>query len=72
MEFVLTLCFQQGQMQEKAGNLKSRLTVVSHEAKKKQHARASSSLRNHYSELFTQMAALKLESVVTQPLSFAY
>ena len=39
MEFVLTLCFQQGQMQEK-GNLKSRLTVVSHEANKKQHARA--------------------------------
>ena len=38
---------------------KSRLTVVSREAKKKQHARASSGLRDHYSELFTQMAALK-------------
>ena len=67
MEFVLTLCFQQGQMQEK-GNLKSTLKVVSHEANKKQHACASSSLRNHYSESFTQMAALKLESAVTQPL----
>ena len=37
----------------------SRLTVVSHKAKKKQHACASSGLRDHYSELFTQMAALK-------------
>ena len=37
----------------------SRLTVVSCKAKKKQHARASSSLRDHYSELFTRMAALK-------------
>ena len=38
---------------------KSRLTVVSREAKKKQHACASSGLRDHYSELFTRMAALK-------------
>ena len=37
----------------------SRLTVVSREAKKKQHERASSGLRDHYSELFTRMAALK-------------
>ena len=37
----------------------SRLTVVSREAKKKQHACASSGPRNHYSELFTRMAALK-------------
>ena len=37
----------------------SRLTVVSREAKKKQHARASSGPRDHYSELFTRMAALK-------------
>ena len=37
----------------------SRLMVVSREAKKKQHARASSGLRDHYSELFTRMAALK-------------
>ena len=37
----------------------SRLTVVSREAKKKQHARAFSGLRDHYIELFTQMAALK-------------
>ena len=37
----------------------SRLTVVSREAKKKQHACASSGLRDHYSELFTLMAALK-------------
>ena len=37
----------------------SRLTVVSREAKKKQHVRTSSGLRDHYSELFTRMAALK-------------
>ena len=42
--------------------------VVSHEAKKKQRARLSSGLRNHYSELFTRMAALKFENAVTQPL----
>ena len=46
---------------------RSRLTVVSREAKKKQHARASSGLRDHYSELFTRMAALKFENAVTQP-----
>ena len=39
--------------------LVSRLTVVSREAKKKQHACASSGPRDHYSELFTRMAALK-------------
>ena len=38
---------------------KSRITVVSREAKKKQHACASSGPRDHYSELFTRMAALK-------------
>ena len=38
----------------------SRLTIVSREAKKKQHACASSGPRDHYSELFTRMAALKL------------
>ena len=32
--------------------------VVSREAKKKQHACASSGLRGHYIELFTHMAAL--------------
>ena len=37
----------------------SRLTVVSREAKKKQHACAYSGPRDHYSELFTRMAALK-------------
>ena len=37
----------------------SRLTVVSREAKKKQHARTSSGPRDHYSKLFTRMAALK-------------
>ena len=36
----------------------SRLTVVSREAKKKQHACASSGPRDHYSEIFTRMAAL--------------
>ena len=42
------------------GYTESRLTVVSHEAKKKQHACASSGPRDYYSELFTRMAALKL------------
>ena len=37
----------------------SRLTVVSREAKKKQHVCASSGPCDHYSELFTRMAALK-------------
>ena len=41
------------------GGIVSRLTVVSREAKKKQHACASSGPRDHYSELFTRMAALK-------------
>ena len=36
----------------------SRLTVVSHKAKR-QHARMFSGLRDHYSELFTRIAALK-------------
>ena len=40
---------------------------MSREAKKKQHARASSGLHDHYSELLTQMAALKFEKAVTQP-----
>ena len=39
--------------------LQSRQAAVSHEAKKKQHAHMSSGQCNHYSELFTQMAALK-------------
>ena len=47
--------------------MKSRLTVVSHEAKKKQYAHMSFGLRDHYSELFTWMAALKFENAVTQP-----
>ena len=38
--------------------LGSRLTVVSREAKKKQHACASSGPRDHYSELFTRMACI--------------
>ena len=42
----------------------SRLTVVSRKAKKKHHARASSALCNHYSELFTRMAALKFENAI--------
>ena len=40
------------------GDKVSRLTVVSREAKKKQNARESSGLRDHYSQLFTWMAAL--------------
>ena len=49
-------------------DIKSRLTVVSRKAKKKQHAHTSSGLHEHYSELFTRMAALKFENAVTQPL----
>ena len=45
----------------------SRLMVVSVEAKKKQHARSSSALRDHYSE-FTWMAALKFKNTVAKPL----
>ena len=39
----------------------SRLMVVSHEAKKKQHACMSSGQSDHCSELFTWMAALNLK-----------
>ena len=46
----------------------SRQVVVSRETKKKQHAYMSSGLRNHYSELFTWMAALKLWNAVPKPL----
>ena len=44
----------------------SRLIVVCHEVKKKQHACTSSDLYNHYcnSELFTWMAALKFANAV--------
>ena len=45
--------------------LLSRLTIVSHETKKMQHARASSGLRDHYNELFTWMVALNFENAVT-------
>ena len=46
----------------------SRRAVVSREAKKKQYACASSGLRDHYSELFTRMEALKLKNAVTKRL----
>ena len=46
----------------------SRLMAVSRKAKKKQHACASSGLRDQYNELFTWMAALKLLNTITQPL----
>ena len=42
--------------------LLSRLSVVSRKAKKKQHECTSSGPHDHYSEIFTQMAALKLEN----------
>ena len=42
-------------------NWVSRQTVVSHEAKKNQHTSAFSGLRDHYSELFTWMEALKAD-----------
>ena len=41
--------------------MKSRLAVVSQDAKKKQHA---VSLLAYYSELFTRMAALSFENAV--------
>ena len=48
-------------------DITSRLTVVSHEAKKNQHEHTSSGPHDHYSELFTRMEALKFENGVTQP-----
>ena len=51
-------------------DIKLRLTVVSRKAKKKQHAHTSSGLHEHYSKLFTWMAALKFENAVTQPLQW--
>ena len=41
---------------------------MSHEAKKKQHARTYSGLHDHYSELFTRMIGLKFWNAVAQPL----
>ena len=47
--------------------------VVSCEAKKKQHVCTSSGLSDHYSESFTQMAALKFENAkLGDHSSFAY
>ena len=43
----------------------TRHMVVSHEAKKKQHAYASSSQHDDYSELFTWTAALIFLNAVT-------
>ena len=45
-----------------------RLMVVSRKVKNKQHVHVSSGLCDHYSELFTRMAALKFESAEIQPL----
>ena len=45
----------------------SRLTVVSREAKKKQHAREPPGPHDHHSEPSTQMAAPKFENAITQP-----
>ena len=44
----------------------ARLTVVSRDAKKKQHAYASTGLYYHYSELCTRMAAIKFKNALTQ------
>ena len=41
---------------------------MSREAKKKQDVHLSSGLHDHYSELFTRMAALKFENAVNKPL----
>ena len=52
---------------ERVAEMRSRLTVVSREAKKKQHAHASSGLCDHYSELaiYTneRIAALKFKTL---------
>ena len=53
-----TFLFKNNRAELRGGAI-SRLTVVSREAKKKQHACASSGPRDHYIELFTRMAALK-------------
>ena len=45
----------------------SRLIVLSHKIKKKQHAYASSGPRNHISKFFIHMAALKYANTVTKP-----
>ena len=37
---------------------------MNHEAKKKQHVRASSGIHDHYSELLTQMTALNFLNAV--------
>ena len=41
---------------------------MSREAKKKQHVRIYSGLRDHCSELFTQMIGLNYYNAVAQPL----
>ena len=46
----------------------SRRAVVSREAKKKQHAHASSGQCDHYSELFARMDGLNFLNAVAQPL----
>ena len=48
--------------------LTSRRAVVSREAKKKQHAHASSGQCDHYSELFARMDGLNFLNAVAQPL----
>ena len=50
-------------------NLLSRQVVVSREAMKKQHACLSSGLHDHYSELFTWIAALKFIILYLSPYS---
>ena len=40
----------------------SKFAIVNCKAKKKQHACVSSGLHNHYSELFTQITALKFKN----------
>ena len=48
--------------------MKSRRVVVSREAKKKQHARTLSGLRDNYSKLFKQITALNFKNAIAQPL----
>ena len=59
--------FWKPQIGNKKFSYQLRFTVVSGEAKKKQHAHPSSGLGDHYSELFTWMAALKFKNAVIQP-----
>ena len=62
--YVNTACYEQYRPKISKVNM----LYQDREAKKKQHACTSSGPRDHYSELFTRMAALNFLNAVTQPL----